>query len=551
MDTLEHIGNDYWELVMRTDPVRATYLGDYRYNDRLADISPDGLSQQRSDLAALADRLRALPPLERDDAVSADILLQLIDNQIAERSHGFEQWNLDQLYGPQVWLQELLNFQPLRAEQDYHDLAARYRAFGPYVNAYIENLRRGVREGRVAPCVARDRVLGQLQDALATPLEKSPLIPKPRLEMERGLREVRRAVEEVVQPSFRSLQEFLGTYPARTHVGVWALPGGEEAYRYRVRMHTTTTLKESEIHLLGLEMLSSLHVEMRKVARRVIGDEDLNSFRNRISTDPANYHPTREALLDGYSRLMRQIESALGRWFLRLPSVGCDVKAIEEFRERDAVAGYYHPPPDDLTRHGVFYANTYRPETRPRCNMAALTAHEAMPGHHLQISLAIERRGLPSYRRHSDFTAFIEGWALYAERLAQEMGIYDDDLSTYGMLTHQAWRAARLVVDTGIHAMKWDRAKAVDFMICNVGLPETEMMNEVDRYVVWPGQALAYSVGMSEILRLRRQAENRLRGRFDIRAFHDAVLCGGAVPLTTLARIVGNHVEAAATMSEV
>lgn len=550
-DTLKQVGDDYWEWLMRTDPTGATYLADYRYNDRLPDISPSGLSHQRGELRSLAARLRALHPPDVEDAISSDILGHLVDNQIEERSHSFEQWNLDQLYGPQLWLLEVPNYHPLRDEKDYHDLATRYRAFGPYIASYIENLGAGVRSGRTAPYIARDRVLGQLRDSLATATRESPLLPAVSSKAdesmdsqarERGVRDVLNAVEDVVYPAFQSLFKFLETYPARLQMGIWALPDGQEAYEYRIRRHTTTELTAKQIHELGLELLESLHKEMKAVARRVSGNDSLVAFSTFIRQDPANFFQTRNEVLAEFRRQVGEIEGVLEKWFGRLPAVHCEVKAIEEFRERDAVAAYYYPPPDDFSRPGVFYANTYKPYTRPRYNMAALTAHEAVPGHHLQIALAMEQRDLPNYRRHSDFTAYIEGWALYAERLAHEMGLYKDDLSYFGMLTYQAWRATRLVVDTGIHAMRWDRERAIQFFMDNVGLPEDEIANEVDRYIVWPGQALAYSVGMSEIMRLRRIAEQRLGSRFDLRAFHDAVLRGGAVPLSTLGRIVDNHI---------
>ena len=547
-DTLKQIGHDYWEWVLRTDPTYATYLGDRRYDDQLADISQVALRSQRDELEGLRGRLRAIGPLQGDDAVSADVLAMLVDHQIEERSHHFEQWNLDQLYGPQVWLQEIINYQPLVSEDDYHKLGARYRAFGRYVDDWLHNLGRGQDEGRLAPSVARDRVLAQACDVLDTPVLASPLLPKqaPALDAaaaERGTRAVLDAVEQVVYPAYRRLKTFLEQYHGRAEVGLWALPGGEAAYQHRIRKHTTTDMTPQQIHDLGLRLLDGIHEEMRQVAVRVVGKPDIQALTDRVSQDAANFHDSREALLDEYRAILTDINGRLGRWFNVLPGSACEVRAIEEFRERDAVAAYYYSPPDDFSRPGVFYANTYQPHTRPRWNMAALTAHEAVPGHHLQIALAMEQKSLPHFRRHGDFTAYIEGWALYAERLADEMGVYPDDLARFGMLTYQAWRATRLVVDTGIHAMRWDRTHAIRFFIDSVGLPEHEIANEVDRYIVWPGQALAYAVGMHEIQRMRTRAEERLGDRFDLRAFHDVVLLGGALPLRTLDLAVGQWID--------
>lgn len=547
-DTLEHIGHDYWEWVLRTDPTYATYLGDTRYNDRLADISQEGLRAQRDELEAMRARIGALGALSEEDAVSADVLTVLVDHQIAERQHHFEQWNLDQLYGPQVWLQEVINYQPLATEDDCVKLGARYRAFGRYVDDWLHNLSRGLDEGRLAPSIARDRVLAQVCDVLDTPVIESPLLPKhaPAIDTEaaeRGTRAILDAVEQVVYPAYQRIKTFLEAYHGRAEVGLWALPGGEAAYQHRIRKHTTTDMTAREIHELGLRLLDRIHEEMREVARRVVGKPDIVALTDLVSQDSANFHDSREALLAEYRAILTDIDGRLDGWFNVRPRVACEVRAIEEFRERDAVAAYYYSPPDDFSRPGIFYANTYQPHTRPRWNMAALTAHEAVPGHHLQIALAMEQSSLPHFRRHGDFTAYIEGWALYTERLADEMGVYANDLSRFGMLTYQAWRATRLVVDTGIHAMRWDRSHAIRFFIDAVGLPEHEITNEVDRYIVWPGQALSYAVGMTEIQRLRMRAEERLGARFDLKAFHDVVLLGGALPLRTLDLRVGQYIE--------
>lgn len=544
-DNLEAVGSDYWEWLMRTDPVQATYVGDHRYSNRVPDIRPQAIARQREELAALRARLDAVRGgLADGAAVSAEVLGNLIDQQIGERSHHFEQWNLDQLSGPQVWLQEMVNFQPVESPDQAKALAERYDAFGPLVEAYVANLRAGVESGRTATEVARERVCNQLTEALAIAPAESPLLPtlaacggRP---SSRDL--ILQSIERSVYPAFRMLFEYLETYRGRTEVGISALPGGRAAYEFRIARHTTTRMDAQTVHDLGLSLLGALHDEMRQVAQRVVGSPDLSLLRERLRGEASNFYASREAIIDDCQRLVERITGRLGTWFSRLPETPCVMRAIEEFRERDAVAAYYYPPPDDLKRPGIYYVNTYKPETRPRYNMPALTAHEAVPGHHLQIALAVEKRDLPVYRRFSDFTAYIEGWALYAERLAVEMGIYEDDAALFGMLTYQAWRATRLIVDTGLHALGWDRARAIRFFVDSVGLPEDEIANEVDRYIVWPGQALAYSVGMSEILRLRREAETELGDRFDIRQFHAVVLDEAALPLNTLEMVVRRYI---------
>ncbi|HLY67031.1 MAG TPA: DUF885 domain-containing protein, partial [Chloroflexota bacterium] len=276
--------------------------------------------------------------------------------------------------------------------------------------------------------------------------------------------------------------------------------------------------------------------EMRAVIAKLGGDPaDIRGFTEKLTRDPANLPSNRKEIVETAEKLLDQARAALPRSFGRLPSIPCKVRAIEEYREKDSVAAFYYPPAGDGSRPGIFYVNTFDPPSRPRHTMPALTFHEALPGHHLQIALATEASGLPDFRRlGSDVTAYVEGWALYTERLADELGLYPDDQARYGMLGYQAWRACRLVVDTGLHHLRWSRQQGIDFFLQNVGLTERETVNEVDRYIIWPGQALSYKIGQREIESLRRAASARLGPAFDVRAFHDEVLAHGAIPLSTL-----------------
>jgi prolyl oligopeptidase len=330
------------------------------------------------------------------------------------------------------------------------------------------------------------------------------------------------------------MRDYLRTYPGREAVGLSSLPGGAEAYRYRIRAHTTTELSAEEIHAIGLEELARLRTEMEAIAKT----PDLKEFISRLKSDPANFYRDREELRADAQRLFEKARAGLPKQFGRHPKQDCVVKPIEEYREKDSVAAFYYPPPEDRSRPGIYYINTYNPTARPRYNLPALTVHEAVPGHHMQIAIALELEGLPHVRRHGHFTAYVEGWGLYSELLGVEMGLYDDDLSRFGMLTYQAWRACRLVVDTGLHALGWSRERAIEFFRENLALSETEIVNEIDRYIIWPGQALAYMIGRREIQKLREEARSRLGSRFDIRAFHDEVLRHGAVPLSTLRKLI-------------
>jgi uncharacterized protein (DUF885 family) len=526
-EALARLGEEYWEWSLRENPVWATYLGEFRHNDRLADLSGAGRARRRAAARDFLGRLGAIDAaaLPESDRVTADVLRLQLEGPLEEEKHGFWQWDVDQMNGPQADFPQLMNVHP---HSDLKGLEARFRAFPAYVGQYLDNLREGVREGRTAMRAAVERVIGQLRDLLAVPPEQSPFAVRP---------ELLPAIRDAVYPAYASMRDYLEKdyLPrARTRdVGLWALPGGAEAYRHRVRMHTTTELTAEEIHRIGLEEVRSIQSEMKAIAKG-----DLKAFMLRLKADPRNFYASREEVLVHARAELEKAQAKLPRWFKRLPKSGCEVKAIEDYREKDSVGAFYYPPDEKLTRKGIYYANTYKPETRPRYTMPALAVHEAVPGHHLQIAFAMEIEGLPRFRRQASFTAFIEGWGLYSERLGDEMGLYGDELSRFGMLTYQAWRACRLVVDTGIHALRWTREQAIEFMTENLALGEVEVLNEVDRYIIWPGQALAYMIGKREILALREEARKAMGPRFDVRDFHDLVLRNGAVPLSTLRTLV-------------
>jgi uncharacterized protein (DUF885 family) len=323
---------------------------------------------------------------------------------------------------------------------------------------------------------------------------------------------------------------------------VWAVADGQEIYALLARQHTTTELTPDELHLLGLDDLVCIHQEMRAImANRGATDMSIRAFTERLTREPANQPSNGEELIQISEQLLATAQAALPRAFGRLPRLPIVVKAVEEFRERDAPAAYYFQANADGSRPATFYINTFEPQSRPKHTLPALAFHEGVPGHHLQIALAQDATDLPAFRRLSAgwlANAFVEGWALYTERLADELGLYPDELARFGMLGYQAWRACRLIVDTGLHALRWTREQAIEFFYENVGLTERETVNEVDRYIVWPGQALSYKVGQREIEALRRAQQQRLGERFDLRAFHDAILSHAAVPLSALRAII-------------
>jgi uncharacterized protein (DUF885 family) len=541
---LRQLADEYWEGVLRRAPTLATFLGDYRYNDRLPDIGPDARAEERADLQGIEERLEILDVehLELEDRISASMLrLSIVAGLDALRLR-LDEMAVDQMDGPQVWLPELLNWHPTDTQDHVDQLIARYRAFPRLMDQYLDNLGDGIGDGRTSPSIAVERVIAQLEALLATPVEDSSLSGRGRLQSPELGKSLPQVVSESVIPAYRRLLAFLKDYPARQEPGIWSVTDGAEIYALLARQHTTTELTPQELHAIGREELEHNHDEMRAIMRDLgDGDSSIREFTETLTRDPNNLPTSREEILQASERLLEQARAALPRAFGKLPRIACVVKPVEEFRERDAPAAYYFQPAADGSRPGTFYVNTFEPSARPRHTLPALAFHEGVPGHHLQIALGQEAQGLPAFRRLSAgwlANAFVEGWALYTERLADELGLYPDQRARFGMLGYQAWRACRLVVDTGIHDQRWSRQRAIDFFFDNVGLTERETVNEVDRYIVWPGQALAYKVGQREIERARWDLQRQQGERFDLRVFHDALLGHAAVPLSTLRLIV-------------
>lgn len=324
----------------------------------------------------------------------------------------------------------------------------------------------------------------------------------------------------------------------KEHIGLSSLPSGMDAYRFQIRAHTTLDRAPEELHKLGLKEVAGLREEMSQIAKTLGHDGDLKTFIEKLRMDPAMFFETREEMLVDARGLVARAQAKLTEAFGLLPKTALDVKPIESHKEKNDVAARYYSPPDDLSRPGIYFINTYEPKTRARYKTASLAFHEGVPGHHLQIAIALEQRGLPAFRRNGGFNAYVEGWALYSERLADELGLYPSDLARFGMLSDQTWRAVRLVVDTGLHAKDWTRQQAIDYMKDNLAMSEDEIVKEVDRYTIWPGQALSYKVGQLEIFALREESKQLLGAKFDLKRFHDKVLKNGALPLPALRTVV-------------
>jgi uncharacterized protein (DUF885 family) len=546
---LAQLSEDYWATEMRLSPLSATLNNYGKYDDRLEDNSALGRAEERR------ENLRLLAALERIDRsalgdsgqVTYDIMKVQLEDALEAEKHKFWEWNVDHIDGFQTNIPTVVSMaQPMKTADDAQALALRLEGYPAYVANQIANLREGMKDGRVAAKVPVERLISQLDDMLKKKPEETAFADAvKRLPDSVGRlysAAIYRAIETHVQPALADYARFLKDEYVKNarpdKIGLSDLPGGKEAYAYTIRHHTTVVKTPEELHQIGLDELKGIHEELMKIAKRRKFKGDLHAFTESVKKDPANFFKTRDEIVEDARARIARAQAKVPEYFSVIPKTPLVVKAYEDYKEQNAPGAEYYEPSDDLTRPGVYYINTYEPETRPRYGMTSLAAHEGIPGHHFQIARAVEMRDLPAFRRHAGFNAFIEGWALYTERLADEMGLYQDDLSRVGMLSDQSLRAARLVVDTGIHAMGWSRQKAIDFMVANTVDSEKELIDEVDRYTIWPGQALSYKVGQREILELRKQSQKKLGKAFDIKKFHEDVLKNGSVPLSVLREVV-------------
>jgi len=555
---LRRIADAFWEDYLRDGPTWATMLGDRRYDDRLEDRSPAAIADQLARNGEHARAARALDAaaLTASERITRQMLIDEVEGQVATARTLAHEWTVDPLNGPQVTILDLVDYQTIETPEDGRRLAARWRAIGPLVDQMVDDLRRARAAGRVAARAPVQRTVDELRMLAAMPpadwkLAAPAAHPPARwsaADRAGFSADLLAAVAEVAVPAFgRYLavleREILPVARSDDQPGVMHIPGGTDVYRAMVRFHTTLDLDPIEIHETGLREIARIDAEFVALGGRLLGTTDLASTLAALRSDPALRFSTADEVFQTAVTSLARAQAATPAWFGRLPVAGCEVVRIPEHSEANQTIAYYQWPAMDGSRPGRYYINLYTPETRPRYEAEALAFHESVPGHHLQIAIAEELDGLPAFQRMLGSTAFAEGWGLYTERLSDEMGLYSSDLDRFGILSFDAWRAGRLVVDTGIHAMGWTRQQAIDFLHDHSALGDDNILNEVDRYIVWPGQALGYKIGQLEILRLRAEAEERLGDRFDIRAFHDAVLGSGAVGLPTLDLIVESWIE--------
>ncbi len=542
--------DEEWQYELRSSPELATWIGDSRYNDRLSDISPEFVQADLEQRKKFLSRFEAFDPsgLSRQDALSRELMIRELREQIEGAK--FKNWEMpvDQRNGPQIDLPSLITLTPFNNLQDYENYLARLRQIPRFFDQTIANMRQGMRDGLMPPRYLLEKVSGQAEEVASQTAESSPFYgPLKQFPSNVAASDQNHLREQVLSvigaeiiPSYKKFAMFVHDEYAphgRKEPGVWALPDGDARYRFAVRRMTTTDLSPDEIHEIGLRELHKTEAEMLEVARK-FGFNDLASFNQHIKDDRKLYGSSGQQVLDLYAKYVRDIEPELPKMFGHLPKAKLIAIPMETSRSQAGVPADYSAGTPDGSRPGHINVNEWDPEHRLLLNVEAIAYHEGIPGHHLQISLAQELPDLPAFRQHGGYTAYVEGWAFYSERLAKELGEYQDPYSEYGRLENEMWRDIRLVVDTGVHAKHWSRDQMVDYFHKYTAMDEPNVQTEVDRYIGWPGQALAYKLGQLEILKLRDEARQKLGNKFDIRAFHDEVLGSGPLPLNVLRKQV-------------
>ncbi|HUF17024.1 MAG TPA: DUF885 domain-containing protein, partial [Thermoanaerobaculia bacterium] len=537
-----------WEWMLQEFPNAATYVGDPRYDDLWPDSSPEAIERREEHARALVDELEGLDRerLSPEGRLNYDLMLRNARLTVEAQKFPGELVPLNQMGGVHQDVADLLQMQPRRTVEEYEKVIQRLRGVATLVDQDIALMRRGLEAGVTPPRITLRDVEKRIAELVVDDPAQSSIyevafdqMPSSisSAEQKRLREEAAKVIRESVIPAYGRLQQFFAKeyYPGtREAIGLSSVPDGRSWYDYQVRVMTTTDMTSDEIHQLGLSEVKRIRGEMESIRKQTGFEGTLQEFFDFLRTDPRFFYTDKEELLAGYRNIAKRIDPELTRLFGKLPRLTYGVLPVPEYSERTQTTAYYQPGSPEARRPGYFYANTWDLASRPKWEMEALTVHEAVPGHHLQISLAQELENVPSFRRHGGYTAFVEGWGLYSESLGPELGLYTDPYSKFGQLTYEMWRAIRLVVDTGMHAKGWTRDQAIQYFKENAGKSEHDIRVEIDRYIVWPGQALAYKIGELKIKELRALATRELGEKFDIRGFHDTVLGAGPLPLSIL-----------------
>jgi uncharacterized protein (DUF885 family) len=543
---LNALFQDYWEDALKHSPEFASSLGDKRYNDRISDYSVKAVNEALAREQNFLLQLAAIDPAGFTDQekISRDLLLRdFADDQEAAE---FKEWEMpvDQMGGIHTTYPQLVAQLSFTTVKDYDDWIARLHSIPKAFEQVTTNMSIGMDDHRVPPAYLLAKALEQVKQLanqkpedspLAMPLKNFPAAIKP-AEQERIKAEMLAAIGKEDLPAYQRFARFLEVsyIPAgRGQPGISALPDGAKYYQFLIRRATTTSLTAEQIHQIGLDEVKRDEAEMLAIAQK-LGFADLAGFRLSLKANPKLHPVSREALLDAYRGYLTPMQAKLPQLFGRLPKANFEVVPVPDYLEKTSAPAYYQTGAPDGSRPGRLFIDTYNATDRNLDSVEAIAYHEGLPGHHLQYSIARELDGVPTFRKYGGYTAYSEGWGLYAERLGKDVGLYQDPYSDYGRLEADIWRAIRLVVDTGVHSRRWSREQMVQYFHDHSAIDETTVQSEVDRYIAWPAQALAYKIGQLKILELRDRARKALGDRFDIRAFHDQLLDSGALPLDVL-----------------
>ncbi|MFH1417578.1 MAG: DUF885 domain-containing protein [Planctomycetota bacterium] len=549
---LHKLFDDYWQFRLRRHPEWATNLGDHRYDFLLFDYGDEARKKAIKTRRAFRTRVAEMPrgSLSPEDQLGLTLFEWRIDAELERAKFPGHLMPITQMSGPHITLGTLQTTQPLDTPQDCVSYTARLRGFSRQVHASICMMNLGLKRGVIEPKVVIEKSLPQIEALIADNAKDSPLFaPAKTLGPSAGGLESQNLILDGTRDAIDALR-LLHTYlkdhylpKCRDTVGYGDLPDGPAWYRQLIRYHTTIDLRPEQIHQMGLDELKRIRTEMQTVAAKVGFEGTLRDFIEKVRADPELRNKSADEIMRRHAAILERTRAKLPELFGVLPKTPIEVFEMEPIRAMSGPAGYYYAAPADGSRPAYFVVNTSLPTTRPIYTMEALTYHEALPGHHLQGAIVSERTDLPMFRRHESINVFIEGWALYAEGLGGDLGGYKDPYAEFGRLTYDAWRAARLVVDTGIHHFGWTREKSIAFLKENTALSEENIAAEVDRYIAWPAQALAYKIGEMHIQELRRTAEQALGDRFDVKAFHDHLLSEGSLPISLLERRMAKWVE--------
>ncbi|EHU3426196.1 DUF885 domain-containing protein [Acinetobacter baumannii] len=552
---LNQLLQEQWEYTLKNSPETATVLGDLRYNDRWTEFSKNQIEKDKKTTQNFLKRFEAIDStgFSATDQLNKDLMIYQLKETLKNYDLKLYEMPFNQMWGLHLQFPGFISSIPFNNAKQYQDYIARLKQIPLILDQGIQLAKQGQKDGLMPPKYLIEKVAKQI-NSIATPAGKDSVFASPlkqfpknisKAEQERLSREILQTIDQNVRPAYQKLGAFIQKdyLPyGRQHEGIWSLPNGDELYRFYVENNTTTSESPENIHQLGLKEVARIEAEMLKIAKAQ-GFNDLKSFQQSLKTNPAVFPKSREEILEIYRGYIAQMQPELPKLFGLLTKNKVEVLPVEQYREKEAAGAEYHQGTPDGSRPGQVYVNTGDFSERSKISMEATAYHEAIPGHHMQIDIAQNLPNLPMFRKQPNHTAYIEGWALYAEQLGKDVGFYKDPLSDYGRLSSELFRACRLVVDTGVHYKKWTRQQMIDFMREHSALDEPDIQAEADRYIAIPAQALAYKMGQLKILELRELAKHELGDRFDIKAFHDMVLNAGTLPLNILDARIKNWIK--------